>query len=63
MPIPHVPRASDCETVSSGFWSGEECHVFGRAEGSALEAMCSNCGSHLGHVFFGERHTVTNERH
>lgn len=27
------------------------------------ETRCNNCGSHLGHVFFNEGHTATNERH
>ena len=25
--------------------------------------MCAGCGGHLGHVFDGERMTMTNERH
>ena len=25
--------------------------------------FCNNCGSHLGHVFYNEGHTSTNERH
>ena len=28
-----------------------------------LETMCADCGGHLGHVFYGEGHTATNERH
>jgi peptide-methionine (R)-S-oxide reductase len=28
-----------------------------------VEIMCSECDGHLGHVFEGERFTVTNERH
>ena len=28
-----------------------------------VEIMCAGCGGHLGHVFDGERMTMTNERH
>merc|ERR1712070_850513 len=45
------------------FYTGERCHVLGRGPKSHLEAVCAGCGSHLGHTFFGERHTDTNERH
>jgi len=45
------------------FFSGEKAHVVLRGSSDMAEAACANCGSHLGHVFYGERHTKTNERH
>eukprot|EP00929_Paragymnodinium_shiwhaense_P084524 TRINITY_DN45193_c0_g1_i3.p1 TRINITY_DN45193_c0_g1~~TRINITY_DN45193_c0_g1_i3.p1 ORF type:complete len:125 (+),score=19.35 TRINITY_DN45193_c0_g1_i3:73-447(+) len=41
------------------------CHVGVKDVGSpnVLEIICKCCGSHLGHVFYGEGCTPRNERH
>ena len=45
------------------FSADGRCHVGARPDGGALEILCNGCNSHLGHVFHGERHTATDERH
>mmetsp|Transcript_31113 Transcript_31113/g.89238 ORF Transcript_31113/g.89238 Transcript_31113/m.89238 type:complete len:176 (-) Transcript_31113:218-745(-) len=45
------------------FYSEEfGCHVGTKYDG-AVENHCVRCKSHLGHIFFGEHRTVTDERH
>jgi peptide methionine sulfoxide reductase MsrB len=39
------------------------CHVSVSKDLGGIEATCQNCDGHLGHVFYGEGHTGTNERH
>ena len=45
------------------YWTNDASHVTIRKHLMSAEAVCSNCGSHLGHVFHGEGHTSTSERH
>lgn len=45
------------------FYTGEMCHVGVQWDGQGIEIICNNCGSHLGHVFYGEQATETDERH
>eukprot|EP00927_Polykrikos_kofoidii_P021924 TRINITY_DN20626_c0_g1_i1.p2 TRINITY_DN20626_c0_g1~~TRINITY_DN20626_c0_g1_i1.p2 ORF type:complete len:125 (+),score=18.36 TRINITY_DN20626_c0_g1_i1:97-471(+) len=44
-------------------YSESGCHVGTRRSGGATEMHCMQCGGHLGHIFYGEGFTNTNERH
>ena len=52
-----------CQAFDKNYYEDGESLVGVRKDFGGLEAICNRCGSHLGHVFFGERHTDTNERH
>ena len=58
-------KFKDCgwDAYDKCFYTGDQCHVGLRGHQGHAEACCNNCGSHLGHVFFREGHTPTNERH
>lgn len=45
------------------FFTGSSCHVGLRGTAKKAEACCNNCGSHLGHTFFGARQSSSQERH
>eukprot|EP00658_Telonema_sp_P-2_P046089 TRINITY_DN3418_c0_g1_i2.p1 TRINITY_DN3418_c0_g1~~TRINITY_DN3418_c0_g1_i2.p1 ORF type:complete len:146 (+),score=30.22 TRINITY_DN3418_c0_g1_i2:188-625(+) len=67
----HLPLYSatskfkDCgwDAYDKCYYTGARCHVRGKGPKHHMEAVCAGCGSHLGHAFFGEGHTETNERH
>jgi len=59
--------SSDSKFRDSGWPAYDKC-FFSERQGchvatKGAEILCSRCNGHLGHVFFGERHTKTNERH
>lgn len=45
------------------YHDGDLCHVGVKPDWGSLEIFCNLCGGHLGHVFYGEQQTCTNERH
>uniref|UniRef100_A0A7S4HF13 MsrB domain-containing protein n=1 Tax=Prymnesium polylepis TaxID=72548 RepID=A0A7S4HF13_9EUKA len=58
-------KFNDCgwDAFDKCFYTGDECHVGVRWDGGGIEIYCNACNSHLGHVFYGEKHTDTDERH
>ena len=58
-------KFKDCgwDAFDRCFFTGENCHVGVRPDAGSVEIVCNGCGSHLGHVFYGEKQTPTDERH
>ena len=58
-------KFKDCgwDAFDKCFFSDGKCHIGTRVDMGGLEIICNGCGSHMGHVFYGEGHTETDERH
>jgi len=58
-------KFKDCgwDAFDKCYYTGDKCHVGVQFDGGGIEIICNGCGSHLGHVFYGERNTSTDERH
>ena len=58
-------KFADCgwDAFDKCYYTGNKSHVGVRHDGMGIEIICNGCASHLGHVFYGERHTSTDERH
>ena len=58
-------KFKDCgwDAFENCYYTGDKCHVGVKRDMQGLEIICNGCGSHLGHVFYGENQTPTDERH
>ena len=58
-------KFKDCgwDAFENCYYTGDKCHVGVKRDMQGLEIICNGCGSHLGHVCYGENQTPTDERH